>query len=411
MVFPDLSAPQSNAFRTVDRNTPAIASVADRFLALILDFLICSPVISLLIAGLIRQTKTYFLINPNSQEGSVAMGLIVVLVVILTTWLQTAFLYFWQGTAGQIFLQLKVVAYPQCQERLTFSQCLTRSFMWCTGFLFAGLPYLEVVGHPLRRAFHERASDTLVVTLKRNFDGGPLPLESRFISSWLRMSFVFLFFFGAIGFIKIYHSLITGAYSKKENVSSLACKEMNESGLFGIARLDAALSLFLLNEISPECLDKEADASLWGDPVSSQGMAYLAKFLVVDSASEQAKYFSKVCEDSRSAVCAMARYMRNEGKASDLEYADKEFLTTRFLWSEEKYEKKDYDGSLKIIKELQAIPVLKMALEKRYVRSVWSLNEREHSLRNSQKERHPAGSGASSGTRWIDIFKDTYEVP
>lgn len=406
MVFPDLSAPQLKAHQVVDYKRPPIASVADRFLALILDFFIFSPVISLLIAGLVRQTKTFFLINPTSQEGAIAAGLVGVMAVFLTMLLQAVFLYFWQATAGQVFLQLKVIAYPHHQERLTFNQCLIRSFMWCAGFLLLGLPYLEIVSHPLRRAFHERASDTLVITLKRNPDDGPLPLESRFISSWLRMSFLFIILFGSLGFIKTYHALIGGSYRESASDSSLLCKEITEPALTGVKRLDAALSLFLLNEISAECLEKEANASLWGDPVNPQGLAYLAKFLIVDSAVEQKKYFAKVCAESHSSACAMARYMRGNGKRSDLEYADKELWTTRLLWSEEKYSQKDYEGSLKIIKDLQGKAVLKAALEKRYVRSIWALNEIEH-MQDKNKGRRPA----SVSNKWIDLFKEKYEVP
>lgn len=406
MVFPDLSVPESKVQQVVDLSRPPIASVADRFLALVLDFLIFSPVISLLIAGLVRQTKTFFLVNPSSQEGSIAAGLVAVMAVFLTTVLQAVFLYYWQATAGQVFLQLRVVTYPHKQQRLTVNQCLMRSFMWCSGFVLMGIPYLEVLSHPLRRAFHERASDTLVITLKRNPDEGPLPLESRFISSWLRMSFLFALFFGTMGFIKTYHSLVGGHFHEKESNSSFVCKEIIEPGLNGAARLDAALSLFLVNEISPECLAKEADVSLWSDPVNPQGMAYLAKYLIVDSPAEQKKYFNKICKESRSSACAMARYMREDGKGADLVNADKELLTTKLLWSEEKYAKKDYAGSLKIINDLQSKPVLKAALEKRYVRSIWSMNEMEHS-KDKNKGRRPA----SAGNKLIDLFKEKYEVP
>lgn len=406
MVVPDLTVPETSVCRGGLAKRPAIASVADRFLALVLDFLIFSPVISLLVAGLIRQTKTFFLLNPVSLEGGIAVGLIVVMVVFFTMLLQTVFLYYWQATAGQAFLRLKVVSYPEARGRLSLNQCFTRSFMWCAGFVLMGIPYLEVLSHPLRRAFHERSSDTLVVTLKKNFDEGPLPLESRFISSWLRMSFLFMLFFGTMTFIKTYHSLVRGDYREHSIEQSSFCKEIDEPGLVGIERLDAALSLFLLNSISPECLDKEADASLWGDPVNAQGMAYLAKYLLGDSSTMQEKYFSKVCHNSKSSVCAIARYLRDGGKNTDLQYADNELLTTRLLWSEEKYSRKDYDGSLKIIKELQTKPVLKVALEKRYVRSIWSLHENEKSGKK-KKERLPA----SVGQGWIDTFKDRYEVP
>ena len=165
MVFPDLSAPQSQVFKH-HRHAIPIAPVPDRLVALVLDFLIFSPVISLLIAGLIRQAKTHFILDAFSAEGSVAVFLVFVAVFFLTVLLQSTFLYFWQASPGQMFLQLRVVSYPHYQEKISINQCLIRSMLWSFGAILLAFPYLEILSHPLRRAFHERASDTMVVTLK-----------------------------------------------------------------------------------------------------------------------------------------------------------------------------------------------------------------------------------------------------
>nr|WP_295905742.1 RDD family protein [uncultured Bdellovibrio sp.] len=404
MVFPDLSAPEVKPQTNKPVATP-IASISDRFLALVLDFLIFSPVVSLLIAGLVRQTKTFFLLNTNSQEGAIAAGLVLLTIVFFTTLLQTVFLYYWQATPGQFFLQLRVVSYPQEQTRLSINQCLIRAFMFCGGFFLLAVPFLEIASHPLRRAFHERASDTMVVTLKKVYDDGPHPLESRFISSWLRMSFLFLLLFGVLGFFRTYYSLQSGAFREKDPVGVAACKEIKESDLAGTSRLDAALSLYLLNEISAECLDKEAEVSLWGDPVSSQDMAYLAKFVTADGEAQE-KYFEKICEGTSSSTCAIARYMNEDGKKEDLEQADGKLWITQLLLSDEKYTSQDYAGSLKMVEDLQKIPALKPALEKRYVRLVWALNE------NADKYTQKGGRLPASATddSWLERFKERYEV-
>lgn len=404
MVIPDLSAPETKP-RQNKSESIAIASIADRFLAFILDFLIFSPIISLLIAGMVRHTKTYFLLSPTSQEGNVAAGLVVLMVMFFVTVLQAVFLYYWQATPGQLFLQLRVVPYPKEQDRLSINQSILRSLMFCGGFVLFAIPFLEVVSHPLRRAFHERASDTMVVTLKKNPDEGPLPIESRFIASWMRMSFLFVLLFGVLAFFKTYNSLISGAYREKE-AATYACKEIKENDLTGPARLDAALSLFLLNEISPECLEKEAEASLWGDPVNSQELAYLAKFVTTES-TEQDKYFDLICKDANSSACALAHYLRDGSEKNTLENADAHLWTTKVLSSEEKYATKDYAGSLQIIEDLQKVPVFKSALEKRYVRSIWALNdELSHT---PQRSRIPASTNTQKS--WIENFKEKYEVP
>lgn len=96
MVFPDLSAPETQPHQPQSSSVP-VAFVADRFVALLLDFLIFSPIVSLLIAGLVRQTKTFFLVDAQSSEGVVAAGLVVVAVIFSVTLLQSVFLYFWQA--------------------------------------------------------------------------------------------------------------------------------------------------------------------------------------------------------------------------------------------------------------------------------------------------------------------------
>ncbi|MFV8251150.1 RDD family protein [Bdellovibrio bacteriovorus] len=408
MVFPDLSAPEVKPHHPKSSTVP-VAFVADRFIALILDFLILSPIVSLLVAGLVRQTKTFFLLNANSAEGVVAAGLVVLAVVFIVTFLQSVFLYFWQATPGQIFLQLRVIAYPVYQPRLSYAQCVIRSLSWSFSFVLLALPFMEILSHPLRRAFPDRAADTLVITLKKVHDDGPHPLESRFINSWMRMSLLFLLLFGVLGYFKTYHSLMAGEYREKGGTQVAACKEMRGSAdLEGVARLDAALSLYLLNEISGECLDKEAEVALWGDPVNAQPLAYLAKYLLADGEAQE-QYLSKICEDSSSSTCALARYMAEEGNFDDLEQADGRLWTTKFLKSEELFASNDFAGSLKAIAELQKNPILQSGLEKRFVRSVWALRDAELGPQSGNGGRMPAS--AAEQESWIDDFKERYEVP
>lgn len=406
MVFPDLSAPETQPHQPQSSSVP-VAFVADRFVALLLDFLIFSPIVSLLIAGLVRQTKTFFLVDAQSSEGVVAAGLVVVAVIFSVTLLQSVFLYFWQATPGQLFLQLRVISYPVYRPKLSYAQCFFRALGWSGSFLLLAIPFLEILSHPYRRAFHDRASDTLVITLKKNHDDGPVPMESRFIASWMRMSFLFLALFAVIGFFRTYHGLHAGEFRMSGQTFTGLCKELPDgAALEGTARLDAALSLYMLNAVSAECLEKESDLALWGDPVNIQPLAYLAKFLLTEG-KEQDKYFSKLCEDGGAPACSLARYLSEEGDKSELENADGKLWLTQVLQSEEAFAASDYVASLRLITSLQKQFFLREALEKRYVRSVWAL----HDLENSQAKssgRLPASADSDS---WVDDFKDRYEVP
>lgn len=400
MVFKDLSAPDHQPSVKKSNSVP-VAFVADRFVALMLDFLIFSPVISLFTAGMVRETKTQFLLDAQSLDGALGALLTVLVVFCLVTFLQSLFLYFWQATPGQLFMQMRVISYPQSRHRLVYSQCLVRSLSWSFSFLFLALPFLEVLSHPLRRAFPDRASDTLVVTLKKDHDDGPVEMESRFISSWLRMSFLFLALIGVLVFFKAWQSLRNVNFGATTAQMS-SCREIQGTSHSGVARLDAALALFLLDEISVECLEKEAEAALWGDPVNSQPLGYLAKYLVTEG-QEQKEYYARSCEDR--STCTLARYLAEEGKAQDLELADSQLVVTQFLKSEEMYLAGDFAGSLKLIKELQKNSTLKEGLEKRYVRSVWALRESQDV---SYKGRAPASVNVEE---WIEDFKERYEVP
>ncbi|XGC81815.1 RDD family protein [Bdellovibrio bacteriovorus] len=400
MLFPDLSAPEIKPASSNSKK-PAIVSVADRCLALLLDFLIFSPIISLFIAGMVRKTKTFFLLNSVSTEGSIGIVLILVMILALITVLQTVFLYYWQATPGQLYSQIRVVAYPGHQERLTLNQCVSRSFFWCASFFGLALPFLEVLSHPLRRAFHERASDTMVVTLKREADEGPHPIESRFIGSWMRLSFLLLILFGVVGFFKSYNTLVAGGYRDSGSDSIYACAELKDATLSAEARLDSALTLYFLEAVSSECLNKEAEAVLWGSDEKLQGLAYVAKYVLADEENQE-KYLKQICSEE-SKNCALAEYLSAGGNNKELSKADQDLLVVKFFNSEELYEQKNYNASLTVVDELQKHPHLKSALEKRFVRSVWALNE-------TQATKASGRSPASVNKRtWLETFKERYE--
>lgn len=401
MLFPDLSAPEANKNEARSKS-PAIAFVSDRFLALVLDFLIFSPIVSLFLAGMMRQTKTFFLLDFKSVEGYIAMSFMAGYAFALVVFLQSVFLFFWQATPGQLFFQLRVKSFPVVRERLTYPQCLVRAFSWTLSCLFFGIPFLEIVSHPLRRAFHERASDTMVVTLKKESDTGPMPMEERFISTWMRLSFMFALVFVTIFVLRGYQDLLAGSYKPAAD-TKLYCSEMPADDLHGNSRLDAAISLFLLNSISSECLNKEAEASLWADPVRSSALAYLAKYVVADVA-EQKDYLAKVCESENSKECYLGRYMAGEFRVLN-DVAEGDSWTEQVLRVEELYTQGDFTGSLDQIGKLQKNSVFDQALEKKFVRSIWALQENS---KRAKPGRVPAS--ADSSKQWLEVFKGKYLV-
>lgn len=413
MVFPDLSAPEAY-IKSVPSKRQHIAPVADRAVAFVLDFLIFSPIISLFIAGLMRQSKTFFLINPTSNEGIIALALSGLLIFFFSVFLQSLFLYFWQATPGQLFLQMRVVSYPEFQRRLSFNQCVVRSFFWCFNFILFAIPFMEILSHPKRRALHERCSDTLVITMKEGAHDVPHALESRFISSWARIAFTMLLAIGFVSFFKVYYGLQAGDYKETSEVKVAACESHMPS-------MDSAVALFLADGISNSCLNEKVEEVLWSAPTEEVPYAYLARYLLTEG-DEQEKYFSKVCEETSSPTCALAKYLKHkENGPEGFEKFFAESKTAQVLLIDEKFNQRDFVGSLEIIETLQKDAPFEIALEKKYIRAVWSLQEQaseEKVLQNQlaaqdgTNSRQPASYEVEDveEAAWLQDFKERYDI-
>ncbi len=403
MVMRDLSAPES---RPQDhRDEIKIAFVGDRFLAAVFDFLIFSPVVSFCGAGFLKQIKTILLLDPRSNEAALMWMLLVGTSALIVVLLQSVFLFFWQATPGQRFMQLKVISYPRRFESLTFSQALLRSLLWTLSAGFCGIPFLEVIGHPLRRAFHERASDTLVITLKEEYDRGPMFIEKKLVSSWMRMVFLTIGFAALLFGFRTYRSLAQETYFKNlSSESDVHCSRIPVDGYAQFHRQDLAVALYLADEVSSECLNKEADQSLWNGSDGDIAWAYLAKALITEDKTEQDKYFTKVCEYKEREVCAIAQYLSDDENpdAAALRRGGLTSVSSRFLLMEDELKHKDYLSAIILIRDLQKESSLKPLMEKRYVQAAWSLNEEERG-----RGREPASDDAQEV---LHEFKEKFGV-
>jgi uncharacterized RDD family membrane protein YckC len=407
MLFRDLSNPEIPSSTSLKKG-PAIASPGDRFLALVIDFLIFSPLVSFVGAGFLRKSKALFMLNPQSAEGLLLWIFFVAMGFMFTSFLQSLFWLAWQATPGQLFMQLKVVNHPGDEEkRLTYPQCLVRAVLWNISVLMCGVPFLDVLGHPLRRGLHERASDTMVVTLKLQADLGPVAIESRFIGTWMRFFFIGLALVGALFFVKSVDSLKKDLWAKS-SASGLSCPQTELSELSGIKRIDVALSLFLLDGYSPDCLKKEADLVIWSDSnPEAVELAYVAKSLTVDDLAIQKQYVEKVCQVGEGEVCELAKFLaqtdETAGHAIEFKGA-KDFLSSQVITMQTELEVGNYLSALQQIDKIQKEGSLHAAVEKNYVRAVWSLREQ---LSSGKKSRVPASADSKV---FIQQFKEKYGV-
>jgi uncharacterized RDD family membrane protein YckC len=400
-------------FFSDDAKTPAraqlnVAGVSDRFTAAVFDFFILSPVVSLLLAGLLREIKTYLILDSHSPEASVIWVLFVAAGIFSTILLQSLFLYFWGATPGQRFLLLRVVSFPQ-EAPLTFSQCLLRSALGLCSFLFLGVPYLEVISHPLRRVFHERASDTIVISLKEKLQYAPLAIEKRFVGLWVRLSFALFIAAGVILAAREYLDAKRGLFARTADAQKLFCSDIAAvEDETSPERLDRALALFLTDEVTADCLEKEADRALWDVTEDNKTWAYLAKGIVGSDSKIQNEYFDKVCQtQDKVEACVIARYLGEDEDEARFEFQAPQSASGKVLVLDQQMADRNFPAAFASIKDLRELDFLNAHLERNFVRAVWS------TAGAKSKSRAPASVGSAdkgAEVQALKEFKEKYGV-
>jgi hypothetical protein len=144
---------------------------------------------------------------------------------------------------------------------------------------------------------------------------------------------------------------------------------------------------------------------LWSYGDTDRAWGYLAKAIVSEDKGDQDKYFDKVCaeKDSQEA-CTIARYLsEDDGEgATILKPARERSVTAQVLRMEDLLAQKNFVSAVDLIKSLDKEPLLRSALEKRYVRSIWALRDQ---MKNAK--RQPA---SDKNRELIDEFKEKYGV-
>lgn len=401
MVFPDTSsAPQSSHENSDKFHLP---SVADRFLAFVIDVFLFIPVIGLFVAGQLKDVREYTLQREDSPEAFIVWILFVVSVFVLSILLQSVFSFFWGASPGQKILNLKVVS--TSGKALSFPQSLLRSFFWWTSFGFFGWPFLEVFSHPKRKCFHDRASDTMVISLVSNQDKGPTVLEQQFVGSWMRLAFLVLVLFFSLYFMKVNQMVRGGLFTKEElSGKGLLCDiELPEK--FSMAqRLDMLLGMQILEDGDKECLDLESDLALWNRESKDKALGYLVKVFLADDQDRKKEYQNYICEnfkDSEECVTATHFVSKEKLPANELRKKGLTLLTSRVLLLKDVLADKNYISAAALIEDLMKEEALQPYLQKMYVRLVWQVRE-------GQAARSPASAELKS---FISEFKKRYEIP
>ncbi|MBX3039935.1 MAG: RDD family protein [Bdellovibrionaceae bacterium] len=394
MVYPDFSY-QKREPRT---DLPAIAPVADRMLAFLIDFLIFTPVFAFVTSGLLKSLRTMVLVQSDSTASWMLWFSLVSTWFALLVLAEALFVFYWGATPGQKFLKLEVRSYQQGHS-LDLMQSLGRSFLHWSSFFFV-LPVLAVYTHPLRRALHDRAFDTIVVTLKEPSDFGPIDLERNFFRSWSRM----MAFVGAMALVGVSNGVRT-SYERLNVVSnqdSAFCEDVDGSWK-GQERLDRATGLFVAGLISSACLEKEANAILWKQEGSLKAFAELAKGLLNPEDEVSRSYLDRVCESSPSGeACAISKFASSTDpeRGNILRKKGLGSLTARLLLVRETIDREQFASAAALIADLRQEALFDEYLAREEVRNIWK-------IKGKSQGREPASSDLRDIIR---DFEERYEL-
>lgn len=158
MVIEDLNQNQNLKSNQVTGLYPA--DPVERIFTFLLDVAFLSPIVSLVCAYHFQE-----ILQDEAQNFQSQLWMSMLTTGVFTSIsLQSLFLYFFEATPGQAFLNLKVKSVEL--DRLSWGTCFLRSIGFHISCLLFFIPFIEGFTHRLGRCFHDRLSDTMVVQLE-----------------------------------------------------------------------------------------------------------------------------------------------------------------------------------------------------------------------------------------------------
>jgi uncharacterized RDD family membrane protein YckC len=303
-----------------------LASPTDRFAAAVADFVIVSPLATLVMSPFHRIAEEAqlqghddrWLIATLTSFGAALLVVIAYQVICLIKW---------RATPGKRLMGLTVESLWQDEGAPMKAQsALLRTVAWCLEAALLGCPWIAVIGNERRRPFHDRLADTIVLS-KRKSKVGPPGLSEMSLASGLVAAFFTSLLIVAtfkIGQSKFgLGSKLSAADSESESTSG-ACEQVDHAQKTWVeglgekkpSRISIALSLYEADSIDEECLKGEADSALWKS--ESKDLAYLARGLAEKADEELSQtYLDKACDGSNETDACKALAFLNEEEIPD----------------------------------------------------------------------------------------------
>lgn len=295
-----------------------MAAPLDRLAASVADFVIVSPLATLVMAPFRKMAEEATLQGRDDQwlyATAMAFGAAILLVIVY----QTLFLIKWRATPGKRLMGLTVESLWQNEgEPMRSQAALLRSVAWCVEAALGGLPWIAVIGNERRRPFHDRLADTIVLS-KRKTRVGPPGLAEMSLASGLVGAF-----FTSLLIVVVFKFTATKQVTVVKDdgeTNASACDVVDhaeKSWIEGLgekkpSRMSVALSLYEAEAIDEDCLKQEADASLWR--ADEKELSNLGRGLAEKADDELAQsYLDKACDGTKPTDACKALAILNDAE-------------------------------------------------------------------------------------------------
>jgi len=289
-----------------------MASPWDRFAAFVVDIVFLFPFLQILQAPLRRQIKTAVMMEAN--EVVMTMELFKVLIVVVTFVLYRASCHYLFGkTLGKKVFGLRV---QHGSGDRNFLAMVMRSFVLLGELFIAGWPLLSVFSHYRRRPWHDRLSDTYVVSLK-NLVSPPVVMERR-KAQWA--SAVMILAMLMMSFLTPVPTTPDLEVTEQEATVAEDCEIFIESSDGSMTR---AIEAFSVSNIDSDCLMYISTEALWRneDPVfANLGSAFAG---AKDPDFPSRKYKEEVCRlDPEGTPCFFVKWTDKKPLETDAHFDD-----------------------------------------------------------------------------------------
>lgn len=314
------------------------ASLADRIFSFLLDYLILTPVVSFLL--LLGFKKEFAVWNENSftAESQPLFLLLAFAFVISFSLLQSFFIYYWGATPGQYFLKLKTQSLQP--SGLFFFKFTVRQIGFWVSVFFLGLPWLAVLADSEQRTFYDKLAETRVVSLKSDQFYFSFEFETKYWRAFMATVILFFSFILAAVAWQQHKKIKNAVYSfqrlKKEQ---FFCEDLKSIQL--LQRLQTAIALNLVGQISDRCVDKEADFVLWKmENPELKSLAYYAKSITEKDTDHENVYLKQACfeKDKQFLGCELATAFLNRDFNQLYQFLGNKKQEKTFLISTFRYE-------------------------------------------------------------------------